>query len=226
MTRHDITGIHLGILEYDALSEDQLRQSAGSVLRTTHELRARSPERRRSFFAGRTVVSLLFAKLKLDAFIEPNAEFGYLEVVDSEGKAFNHLFANISHTDAIAVAAVAPLPIGIDVESKKRLVKEGVLDRIADPKEKTATPFSCPVALWSAKEAASKACGLGIKFGMRAFVLTQIASNEASVEFTVTGPLSLSYAVAHQETYKDYVISICTERDLFGKLWINNFTKS
>lgn len=62
--------------------------------------------------------------------------------------------SSVSHTQGLGVIALAPIPIGIDVELTARVTPQ-VIARISAPEELTAAPNAS--ALWCAKEACFKA---------------------------------------------------------------------
>jgi acyl transferase domain-containing protein/4'-phosphopantetheinyl transferase EntD len=71
---------------------------------------------------------------------------------------------SIAHGGGLAVATAAPHPIGIDVEPLAPLAA-GVADRFLTSAERAGVPASEWLALWTAKEAAAKALGLGFGVG-------------------------------------------------------------
>lgn len=90
---------------------------------------------------------------------------------------------NLSHTDGLLACAVTWLrPVGVDVESMRRDVEwEPIAKRfgpeeyeqiVAKPADKQRETF---FALWTLKEAYSKACGCGFTFGFEGsrFVLAE-----------------------------------------------------
>ena len=74
-----------------------------------------------------------------------------------------HVFS-IAHAGGLAVATAAPHPIGIDVEPLGPLAA-GVADKFLTAAERAGVPASEWLALWTAKEAAAKALGLGFGVG-------------------------------------------------------------
>jgi len=96
------------------------------------------------------------------------------------------LWLSITHRDGLAMAAVSPAPVGIDLEvpedKPQSFLQEAfavaelrsLLDA-ADPKVETA-------CLWAAKEAALKRAGVGLKADLRKHVVTPDGEGGARVE--------------------------------------------
>lgn len=192
---------------------DSLRAEAEAVLLPGARIPAgRSPLRTLSFLAGRAAVARLYRHLGFPGRVTPNPRFGYLVVVDARGTPVPDLFVTISHTPGMAVAAASHRSVGIDVEAADRSVLRA-LGRVASPEELAeARAARGEVALWSAKEAVSKATGLGIKFGMHAFRVRFAAPAPHPVELGVHGPLPLVEPTVQVRREGPWVVSICAER--------------
>src|SRR5205085_1685024 len=107
-------------------------------------------------------------------------------------------FVNISHTEKVAAVVLAKSAVGIDVELKTRSA-ERVMSRVATDREKKWTTqlipvsktekLSAPILLWSSKEAFSKALGLGMRFGFKAFEIDLLNGPPYLGKTELTGPL-------------------------------------
>jgi phosphopantetheinyl transferase len=96
------------------------------------------------------------------------------------------LWLSISHRDGLAVAAVSPAAVGVDLEvpedKPQSFLQEAFavtelrsLLEAADPKTDTA-------CLWAAKEAALKRAGVGLKADLRKHIVTPDGEGGARVE--------------------------------------------
>jgi len=218
-----LSGLHICREYWDADNTDidRLRERAKRVawqgrLRDSGASRAAHL----AHYAGRAALQRLFEKHGIAAWVSPEPEFGYLYVRDEKGPRTD-LFANITHTNGIAVAVLAVRSVGIDVERLTRPT-DRVLPRVSTAAEreqlaKAKLPTGLPpgVALWTAKEAISKATGLGIKFGMQEFTVDWQASTPRAVTLHREGPLPLERPAVDWLVDKDYAIAICTERSLW-----------
>lgn len=142
---------------------------------------------------GRAALSLLVSEV--DASLSISPEYGFSELHLANTK----LHVSFSHTDSVAAAAVAPSPIGVDVESISRRV-DRVLSRICTEKELMLASGGTVIdgeivrnelLLWTAKEAVSKACGLGARKGLINFVIDIKPDPLCSVTIREPGPIPL-----------------------------------
>lgn len=82
---------------------------------------------------------------------------------------------NVSHTDEVALIAIADRSVGVDIERRdRRLASLSRLLSRLDPKEATAIcaaadPRSAFISLWTRKEAFIKCTGQGIQRGLSSF---------------------------------------------------------
>jgi len=204
---------------------------AARVLRNPLSVPRRKNEaRNRAFHAGRAAVAELFRALQIEAWVEPNPFFGYLNAVCADGTSFPNLFVNISHTEQVAVAAASPYPIGVDIESIYRDASRAVRRVSTDEELQVALgarleaggePLPGEVALWSAKEAVSKAVGLGIKFGMQDFVIDFGTGSKPNSAFPVRllrqGPLNLVSPAVALTRFEHFLIAVCTEEPVLRR---------
>ena len=114
------------------------------------------------------------------------------------------LYVSISHCrTAVAVAVSNRGPVGIDVESRRR-IGEGLVERVCSDAEKaevraSADPTMAFLRLWTRKEAALKLRGTGIR-GFSSMV-NALASNDITTEelpCTIADTVA-SLAVANDE---------------------------
>ena len=212
--------IHYCVISTRHIPTEKLRAMASGVV-PAGLMRApgKSEARYLSYLAGRAALATIFDALGVRATVEPEVTYGYLSVRSSSGNCF----ANISHTDDVAVGVVGPSTIGIDIESAARSASRAIVKAASD-EERVLLPKSVSahggkmipgeIALWSAKEAVSKATGLGIKFGLTVFEVDMVTKAPHPVKICVESPLHLHDPAVKFLSFEDYVISLCTERKL------------
>lgn len=179
----------------------------------------KSELRIRSYYAGRCALAWIFSRLGAAYFVAPNHEYGYLELFDANGHKINTAFVNLSHTESIVVAAFSTTPVGIDIEKKNRSAMR-VIPRVMTKEEKQwikevpqlpKSETGTDIFLWSAKEAFSKALGLGMKFGFKAFEITSREESVFVAHTKIKGPLQVLNPGIYHCTYEEYFISLCAE---------------
>ena len=205
------------LLPFSDISEEELALKAKQVIPPNAPPRViRHPLRRKAYLAGRAAIAILTEQMGLSAWVVADPEFGYLSL-KSSGTQSIQAYVNISHTDGIAAAALSEFPVGIDIELKSRDTHR-VLHRISTEEErKEADPLILEeipsgIALWSGKEAFSKALGLGIRFGLSDFRLYLSGTPPFRVATSRQGIFSLESPCIHYECYGSYVIALCSER--------------
>ncbi|NBX91667.1 MAG: 4'-phosphopantetheinyl transferase superfamily protein [Proteobacteria bacterium] len=176
----------------------------------------------RSFWGGRCALAHLLKQNNLTLRISPNECHGFLELVSKEGVCSSNWFCSISHTDSIAVAALSPQPVGIDIEPLERSVDK-VVSRIASATElkefqQSLFPMKKTISnphllIWTGKEAFSKAVGLGMKKGLEDFRIHW--ANElpfkGSTEFK--SPHFLREPTLNFIIHNEFLIGLCCEKD-------------
>lgn len=213
-------GIAVGCLRTADFDDATLQKMA---LRCVKSLRrpGQSEERHSSYLGGRAVLARLLEKASVEGWVEPNPRFGYLQLSDSTGRDFTDRYVNVSHSSGFVAGVLAPTPVGIDVEAITRDASR-VAERVSEPDEWKELPERVAVvggvvpgslAMWCAKEAVSKALGLGVVFGMKAFKIRFSSGNPALVELAVKGPLSLISPAVWLEIRAGHLFAICTEAD-------------
>ncbi len=212
----------LSILRYNEADSLRLEEAARPFLSgVTPRMKGKSLARNTAFLAGRAALAFAFGRLGWSGQVKPDPDLGFLRALPSAGHP--PIFANISHTRNIAVAAVANYPVGVDVEHKERSALK-VLSRVATPDELIFAregsllvndiPVSKAIALWSSKEAISKAVGLGITFGMQAFEIDLSVAAPYPVVIRQKGPMHVEDPAVLVHLFDDYLISVCTSKEL------------
>jgi 4'-phosphopantetheinyl transferase EntD len=211
-------GIRLAALQYEPDDLLRLKELARPVLKPGAVLPEKSSlGRQTEFYAGRAALAFAFQEIGFEAVVVPNPWFGFLTAHPDNG-----IFINLSHTRGFAVAALAHHPIGVDVEALgrdtsralRKVATKEELEMIAGLDFKVGTKAVAPgVALWSAKEAISKAVGLGIKFGMQAFNPDLTQSAPCPVSLKLTGPLPLKNPAVAFHVHAGFLIAVCSKKE-------------
>lgn len=117
---------------------------------------------------------------------------------------------SFSHSqDIVACAVSLKYRIGLDVESHKRQINNGVMARILDEKEWDVIGRDEPLRLWTIKEAALKCSGHGLQTVMRNLAIRKYSSNHYLLRFNDENryeicsftALNHQIALAYQSTY-------------------------
>lgn len=219
-----LLGIELFVFPFENCDAKQLREIGKSVLSPKSPVRnGKSADRMLAYWAGRCAIAIAFRRLGIKAYVQPNIDFGYLEVVDEFGQCVPELYINLSHTESIAAVVLAPSPVGVDVELADRDASR-VITRVSSEAERelanhgvfasNGKAVNPNIALWSAKEAAAKAVGLGMKFGLNCFEIRFAQDDLYRVGVVKTGPLSLRSPALLIESFEPYIVSVCSESNL------------
>jgi len=219
-----VSGIELFLFPFEDCSAASLEAVGREVILPNAPKRAgKSESRIRSYWAGRAAVRVAFKRLGIQGFIHPEPNYGYLQVVNSELQVISDLFVNISHTDSIVALALSPFPVGVDIELATRDASR-VMSRVATDLERSLAsrgvfatngrPLDPNIALWSAKEAAAKAVGLGMKFGLSCFEIHFAKDDIYRVKSDRVGPLNLKSPTLIIESFDPYIISVCSELEV------------
>jgi phosphopantetheinyl transferase len=219
--------IEVALLRHSDFSLLELQNYARQILpQNLGRKFGKSMERQRSFWAGRAILAKILGRhAGFSYMVRPDDFYGYLRLYDGKNGNPVPLFANISHTDEIAVAAVASSPVGIDVESKLRS-GDKVMKRVATERElkqlhqfflkKDAQRVPAPIALWSGKEAFSKALGLGMRFGFKAFEIDLSVPPPWPGQTNLKGPLEVKRPCIDILSYEKYFITVCSGEEGFA----------
>ncbi|MCA1819519.1 MAG: 4'-phosphopantetheinyl transferase superfamily protein, partial [Halobacteriales archaeon] len=96
------------------------------------------------------------------------------------------LWLSITHREGLAVAAVSPAPVGIDLETVEDRPQSFLQEAFAVAELRSLLDASDPrtdaACLWAAKEAALKRAGVGLKADLRKHVVTPDGKGGARVE--------------------------------------------
>ena len=134
----------------------------------------RRPEARRALLVGRALLRRAVARWLGAPAQEVQLEGGGRGPLRLAGTSGSALRLSLSHTPGLVACAVADVGVGIDVESLGRAVAAlRLARRFFSPAEAEELGVAPPaarrahfLALWTAKEAALKACGLGLAAGL------------------------------------------------------------
>ncbi len=233
-----VFGIELFLFPFEECDAASLESVGKKVLLPIAPKRlGRSVKRMRSYWAGRAALAIAFKRLGIKGYIQPEPNYGYLQVVNGEGKSFSNLYVNLSHTESIVAVALSPCPVGVDIELADRDASK-VVTRVASDFERNLASqgvfatngksLNPNIALWSAKEAAAKAVGLGMKFGLNCFEIHFAKDDIYRVKSDRIGPLSLKSPTLIIESFNPYIISICSESEVMpsgriGRSLISSF---
>lgn len=118
---------------------------------------------------------LLDSALRRYGLCERKAQYSY----GHHGKPhIGGLHFNLSHSGSMAACAIAPHPVGIDLERTQRRISEALLKRVCSTREQEMVSIE-PIAffdLWTAKEAVLKMTGEGINGDLTAIDLKGVAT--------------------------------------------------
>jgi len=219
-------GIELFLFPFEECETASLERIGRQILLPGSPKReGKSVTRMRSYWAGRCALSIAFKRLNLSGYVQPESNYGYLQAVDSDGHPLENLYVNLSHTDSIVAVVLAPFPVGVDIELADRDAAR-VISRVASQFEvelahqgvfaTNGKPLDPNIALWSAKEAAAKAVGLGMKFGLNCFEINFSQEQIYTVKSDKKGPLELKAPSLIIESFDPYIVSVCSEAEIMS----------
>ncbi len=219
-----LLGIELFLFPFQDCETMSLQAMGNRVVLPGNRKRVgKSVERMRSYWAGRCALAVAFERLGIEAYIEPAPDYGYLEVFTKDGEKISDLYVNLSHTESIVAAVLAPCPVGVDIELADRDATR-VISRVASELEMSLAKkgvfatngklLNPNIALWSAKEAAAKAVGLGMKFGLNSFEIHFTKEDIYRVKNDRKGPLFLKNPSVVIESFDPYIVSVCSESEM------------
>lgn len=143
-----------------------------------------SPKRRAEFLRGRSLLrSVLAARFGMEASVlplssAPSGGFAPLEEA---------LHLSLTHTGSVAAIALAPYPVGLDVE-RIRPVPTGLIARMCAENEMIPQHEAGALLTWAAKEAVLKASGEGLRGGLRQVCLNWLDGAALPLRATATSP--------------------------------------
>jgi 4'-phosphopantetheinyl transferase EntD len=168
--------------------------------------------------AGREAMRLALEIAGVQGAVVPHPDHGYLQLTQGDGEPVKGAFLNLSHTEGMAVAAVSPAPVGIDVESLARDPSKALARMLSERDRKNLMSFpreSSPAApellLWTAKEAFAKALGLGMQVGMDRLEIDLLGKRPYPARTEAKGHLPLDEPRIHWEIRGDFLVTLCTE---------------
>ena len=219
-------GIELFLFPFEECETPSLERIGKQILLPGSPKReGKSLTRMRSYWAGRCALSIAFKRLNISGYVQPEPNYGYLQAVNSAGQLIDNLYVNLSHTESIVAVALAPFPVGVDIELADRDAAR-VISRVASPFEvgmakhgvfaTNGKPLDPNIALWSAKEAAAKAIGLGMKFGLNCFEIHFSQDQIYTVKSDKRGPLELKSPTLIIESFDPYIVSVCSEAEIMS----------
>ncbi len=211
--------IYLSLLQFDPSQHELLSRISKTIAMSCAPSHGRhNLYRELEFYAGRAAIAALLKAVGIHGCVRVNPLHGYLQLCKTDGNG-GLAYLNISHTAQIAVAVLSPAPVGVDDENGNRIIQK-ILPRFTTSNErKNIRPiriqnnlFPGEIALWCAKEAMSKALGLGIKFGLDRFQVDNGGDPPWSINTTLTGPQLLEQPTVLFHGYENYLIAVCSER--------------
>jgi 4'-phosphopantetheinyl transferase EntD len=207
-------------LRYEPADRTRLERWARRIVPGELRKSGRSESRQLAYLAGRAALALALDRLGASGSVVADPQFGFLRFLPASG--MDPAFVTVSHSANSAVAAVSPGGIGLDTEAVTRDASR-VYTRVATARELAALPAFCartglpPICLWSAKEAFSKATGLGIKFGLHDFQIHLEGLPPCRGETRLRGPLPIADPSLLWEIDAGFVIAVCAERPWLGR---------
>ncbi|NBT57782.1 4'-phosphopantetheinyl transferase superfamily protein [bacterium] len=172
-------------------------------------------KRERAHLAGRLALHQLLKNQGLPQEITSNQAYGFLEL--------QNCFGSIAHTEEICVAALSSFPVGIDLEHSQREVKPALNKIASDQEIKNLEYFQSELKtqikdrglfLWTAKEAFSKAVGLGLRKGIKDLEVLLIGAPPFRGEISCQTPLALENPAISFHLIDQYLVSVCFEKKL------------
>ncbi len=169
--------------------------------------------------AGRKALRLALANRGIVGTVTANPELGYLQLTQSDTSPIPGIFINVSHTDGLAVGALSPAPVGVDVEATgrdpskalERLMSERDRENLAKFPKPLDARLSPALILWTAKEAFAKAMGVGMKIGMPDLEIDFWGPLPYQARTSKAGHFKLQNPCIHWEIRGNFLVTLCTE---------------
>jgi phosphopantetheinyl transferase (holo-ACP synthase) len=168
--------------------------------------------------AGRNAARLCLEKAGISGSIVPHPKRGYLELRTGSGGLVPGAYLNISHTSGLAVAALSPHPVGVDVEKLSRDPSRALERFLSESDRGNLQAFRSPdprvsgaLLLWTAKEAFAKALGLGIQAGLSRLEVDLLGPRPYRAASSVRGEMELREPAIHWEIREEFLVALCTE---------------
>lgn len=216
----DLTAIKIAWLCHGPSDSERLEREWGEGCGVPKEIEGVAITRRSEWLVARVTLRKMLDHFVLKARLDKNAEFGFPELRDPTSNVKLAWEVSWSHTDGFAVVVLGDRPLGVDAEPMTREVKQ-VLSRIAsfeevarvgNPETPEGVAIPGALALWCAKEAAAKATGLGMRWGLKNFELGAESGGVWSVAIHKPGPRMLLDPAVRFQVQDGFVVALCGER--------------
>lgn len=211
-----IKGISASSLRYSEHDAERLQGDLGGWCDVPSELDSAHLTRRAEWFASRVAVLKMLQANQLRAQLKMHSIHGYPEL-----QSQSPLEVSWAHTRGFVFAALSEKALGVDTERLDRPMGS-VADRISNPSERrllenlfvegVAVPSA--LALWCAKEAAAKASGLGMRWGLKNFELQPSDRGVWPLILRQPGPRAIHDPAVRFAVQDEFLVALCTERTL------------
>jgi phosphopantetheinyl transferase len=186
--------------------------------------------RRSEWIASRWCAKQLLEAQKIEALLASDPVHGFPVLLDPIAKNPLPLSISWAHSGTQVAVALSTFSVGIDTEPLDRKV-ENVLPRISKTLEwqsiekkmkEGMVSYSPALAVWCAKEAAAKASGLGMKWGLRNFHLSTGENGLWEVTLDRSGPKATPDLVVTVFPQNGQLVAIAANRTqlLEGVTWL------
>jgi len=215
-----IKGISAASLRYGEHDAERLGLDLGNWCAAPKELDSAHLTRRSEWFASRVTVLKMLRARAVKASLKMHAVHGYPEL-ESPSESEGPLQVSWAHTRGFVVAALCSETVGVDTEPLDRPMGSVSL-RIANAQERLlvenlfvdGVPVSSALALWCAKEAAAKASGLGMRWGLKNFELRPPTDGVWPLIIHQPGPRALRDPAVRFSVQEEFLVAVCAERAL------------
>jgi phosphopantetheinyl transferase len=182
------------------------------------------------WIASRWCAKQLLKAHRIDALLASDPVHGFPVLLDSLEQKPLPLSISWAHSGTQVAVALSAFSVGIDTEPLDRKV-ENVLPRISETLEwqsiekkmkERMVSYSPALAVWCAKEAAAKASGLGMKWGLKNFHLSTGENGLWEVKLDRLGPKATPDLVVTVFPQKGQLVAIAANRAhlLEGVTWL------
>ncbi|MBI3293113.1 MAG: 4'-phosphopantetheinyl transferase superfamily protein [Deltaproteobacteria bacterium] len=213
MTQENIT---VQVVDFSSINDDDLLRIAQRWPQGVPNQSPLSASQRQTV-ASRYALSLIVPQV--DASLNTSQEHGFSQLTTVD----HHDSVSFAHTETLAIAALCRNPVGVDVENISRTFAYA-LPKFATSAELLLAqgstlienvPVSNMALLWTAKEATSKATGLGGRKGFPNFELAELGPGPLRIRVHSPGPIPLHHPFVQFRLYSArglrYLIAVCTE---------------
>jgi len=156
--------------------------------------------------------------------LEKDVELGYPYLKPVGGQVLPQRYLSISHSQTFGAVAIAPSPVGIDLEPIDRSVEKVWKRIVHDDEAATHHGMKKPIQLWCAKEALSKAIGIGMRHGLKGFTLEAIQGPIVNAKIVTLGAFKIHDPAVYFMEIERMMLAIAAEASLLrGRLRLCNF---